>query len=173
MKSIMTCCMAVLLAVLLVACEALEESASAPIEAVDGDLARVTRVTDGDTIRVEINGQTEDVRYIGVNTPERDEPCYGRDGGATGANAALVEGQMVRLVSDVSDRDRFGRLLRYVYVGDTFVNAELVREGWAEATRYEPDTANFDLFVDLERDAEQAGLGCHPTGIFDDGTFNR
>lgn len=157
----------------LAACEELDEAAPGA-DGGDGESARVIRVTDGDTIRVELaDGAQEDVRYIGVNTPERDEPCYGRDGGATGANAALVEGQTVRLVQDISDRDRFGRLLRYIYVGDTFVNAELVREGWAEATRYEPDTRHFDQFVELEQAAARAGDGCHPTGIFDDGTFNR
>ena len=157
----------------LVACDALEDAAPLADDG-DGETARVIRVTDGDTIRVEFpDGTTEDVRYIGINTPERDEPCYGRDGGATGANADFVEGQTVRLVQDITDRDRFGRLLRYIYVGDTFVNAELIRGGWAEATRYEPDTRHFDEFVDLERAAERANIGCHPTGIFDDGTFNR
>lgn len=76
-----------------------------------GVTARVTRVIDGDTIDVEISGQTYRVRYVGVNTPERDEECYAE---AVAANAALVEGRTVRLEFDTSDTDRFDRLLRYV-----------------------------------------------------------
>jgi endonuclease YncB( thermonuclease family) len=107
---------------------------------------------------------------VGVNTPERDEPCSAE---ATAANAALVQGQSVRLVRDVSETDRYGRLLRYVYVGDRLVNAELVAQGYAEVVSYPPDTALFDYFRDLEVQAASAGLGCHPTGIFNDGTYER
>lgn len=135
-----------------------------------GEVARVTRVIDGDTIEVTLNGQTERVRYIGINTPERDEPCYQA---ATDANRALVAGQTVRFERDATNRDRFGRLLRYVYAGDTFVNLQLITEGYAEATLYEPDDAYYDQFLELERQATRAGRGCHPTGIFDDGTFTR
>lgn len=141
-----------------------------PNDGTSMEIGRVTRVIDGDTIDVMIDGTEERVRYIGVNTPERDEPCYSD---ATDANRALVEGQTVRLVIDTSNRDRFDRLLRYVYVGETFVNEALVRDGWAEVARYEPDTAFFDSFRSLEQSATASDLGCHPTGIFDDGTFTR
>ncbi|NOG48825.1 MAG: hypothetical protein HND48_04710 [Chloroflexi bacterium] len=76
--------------------------------------------------------------------------CYSD---ATRANRALVERQTVRLVADVSDTDRFGRLLRYVYVGDTFVNQQLIAEGWGEAVRYDPDVRYYDQFVQLENEA--------------------
>jgi micrococcal nuclease len=145
----------------------LEETATPrpPAATLPGnETARVVDVIDGDTIDVEIDGQEYRVRYIGVNTPERDETCY-RD--ATEANADLVEDQTVRLIRDVSETDRYDRLLRYVYVGDVFVNAELVMDGYAEAVSFPPDTAYYDYFVDLEADAEAANLGCHPTGIFD------
>lgn len=135
-----------------------------------GDTAAVTRVVDGDTIDVSINGQPFTVRYVGVNTPERDEVCYTE---ATAANAALVQGQTVRLVKDVSETDRFGRLLRYVYVGSTFVNQTLVQQGWAEAASYPPDTAFIPTFQQLEAQAASANLGCHPTGIFNDGSNTR
>ncbi len=98
---------------------------------VDGETALVVDVIDGDTIDVRLGGDTYRVRYIGVNTPERDEPCYFE---ATAANAVLVEGQTVTLVRDVSETDRYGRLLRYVYAGPVFVNAELVAQGYAEAS---------------------------------------
>ncbi|MBZ0297905.1 MAG: thermonuclease family protein [Anaerolineae bacterium] len=137
---------------------------------IGGESGTVTRVIDGDTIDVSINGQTYRVRYVGVNTPERDEVCY-QD--ATNANRVLIEGQVVQLVKDVSETDRYDRLLRYVYVGDTFVNAELVRQGFAEVVSYPPDTAQFENFRTLEIEATNAGRGCHPTGIFNDGSYSR
>lgn len=137
---------------------------------VAGESARVTRIIDGDTIDVRINDISYRVRYIGVNTPESDQVCYDE---ATAANAALVSGQTVTLVKDTSETDQYGRLLRYVYVGDTFVNASLVRDGWAESVEYPPDTARASEFRGLERDAAAANRGCHPSGIFDDGSTTR
>jgi endonuclease YncB( thermonuclease family) len=137
---------------------------------VSADLYTVVNVIDGDTIDVRKDGQTYRVRYIGVNTPERDEVCYDS---AKEANERLVEGQQVRLERDTSETDRYDRLLRFVYVGDTFVNETLVREGWAEAVLYLPDRAQFSNFSGLEREAARAGRGCHPTGIFDDGNNER
>jgi micrococcal nuclease len=128
-----------------------------------GDLAIVTRIVDGDTIRAEQDGQEVTIRYIGVNTPEVEEPCYAE---ATAANQGLVNGQTVTLVKDVSDTDQYGRLLRYVYVNGLFVNAELVRQGWAEAYRYPPDTGHADEFHDLALAARDANRGCWPTGVF-------
>jgi endonuclease YncB( thermonuclease family) len=123
----------------------------------------VDRVIDGDTIDVLIDGQTFRVRYIGINTPERDETCFTA---ATEANAAYVEGQTVRLVKDSSETDRFGRLLRYVYVGEVLVNAELVAGGWAESRRYRPDDKLYDYLEGLEGTAVTQQLGCHPSGVF-------
>jgi len=137
---------------------------------VGGQNATVIRVIDGDTIDVSINGTIARVRYVGVNTPERDEACYAE---ATQANANLVSGQTVTLVRDQSDTDRFGRLLRFVFVGDLFVNATLVDQGFAEAVTYQPDTRFESLFQDLERGAVAGNRGCHPTGIFNDGTLTR
>ena len=132
-----------------------------------GDSATVTNIIDGDTIDVSINGSEYRVRYVGINTPERDEACFQE---ASNANAALVQGQTVTLVRDVSETDRFGRLLRYVYVNGLNVNAELVRTGFAEAVEYPPDTAQTASFRDLEVQAQAVNSGCHPTGIFNDGS---
>ncbi len=129
-----------------------------------GEEGRVVSVIDGDTIDVLIDGVRYRVRYIGINTPERDEVCYDE---ATDANAALVRGQTVTLVPDVSDVDRYDRLLRYVYLNGMFVNEALVRDGYAEAVEYPPDTSNAALFNRLEREAREADRGCHPTGVFD------
>lgn len=137
---------------------------------VAGESARVTRVIDGDTIDVRIGDISYRVRYIGVNTPESDQVCYDE---ATDANAILVRDQTVTLVKDTSETDQYGRLLRYVYVGDTFVNASLVRDGWAESVEYPPDTARASEFRGLERDAAAANRGCHPSGIFNDGSTTR
>jgi len=118
--------------------------------------ARVTHVVDGDTIEVEIEGLMYSLRYIGIECPEPGQ--YGCDE-ATQANRQLVEGKTVRLAKDVSDTDQHGRLLRYVYLGDIFVNAELIRSGYATAWTYPPDVAFSDLFVQLESEAREAGLG--------------
>lgn len=151
----------VLLAVFLVGCLVPPATIDVPTIAVTipagGETAAVVDIIDGDTIDVDLGGQTYRVRYIGINTPERDQPCYSE---ATEANRALVENQTVTLVRDVSETDRYGRLLRYVYVGQTFVNAELVRTGYAEAATYPPDVMFSDLFVQLASAAREASAGC-------------
>lgn len=137
------------------------EATDLPADAV---YASVLYVIDGDTIQVSIEGVEYRVRYIGMNTPERDEPCYDD---ATNRNRQLVEDQIVILTKDVSETDPNGRLLRYVYVGDVFVNATLVQEGWAEARRYNPDTAQYEYFDSLEAVAADQGLGCWDAGVFE------
>ncbi len=120
------------------------------------DTARVTRVIDGDTITI-AGGYK--VRYIGIDTPEvypRVE-AFGIE--AWQANRELVEGKVVRLERDVTETDRYGRLLRYVYVGDIFVNAELVRLGLARSKAYPPDTKYQDLLEEMEAEAREAGRG--------------
>ena len=134
------------------------------------EIAQVTRVIDGDTIDVLLDGKTVRIRYLQMNTPERDEPCFRE---STQANADLVAGQAVRLVPDKELVDPFGRLLRFVYVGDIMVERELVEQGWAEVVLYPPNDMHYDEFVQLEAEAAAAGRGCHPTGIFDDGSTTR
>jgi micrococcal nuclease len=120
-------------------------------------VAHVVSVTDGDTIRVLLpDGSNEPVRLIGIDAPE-DGSLLDRE--ATAYLEELVLGKDVRLVVDVSDRDRFDRLLRYVYLGELFVNEEMVRAGLAVAKRYEPDTAMASVLEAAQRGAEQAALG--------------
>lgn len=121
-----------------------------------GETAFVVKVVDGDTIDVNIGGRVERLRYIGIDTPEYNEPCGSE---ATQANAALVAGKTVQLVRDITERDKYGRLLRYVYVGDMLVEAELVRQGWAEAYRYEPDTAQAAYLESLQAQAPVRNCG--------------
>ena len=123
---------------------------------------RVTRVVDGDTIRVVVDGREEPVRYIGIDTPESVKPgapigCFAK--AASAANRRLVAGRRVRLVFDVEERDRYGRLLAYVYRNDTFVNAELVRQGYARPATFPPNVRHEKLFHALARDAREAGRG--------------
>lgn len=131
-------------------------SAPDPASATTGEVARVVSVTDGDTVDVLVEGRVESVRLVGINSPEQDE-CFAAE--ATEALADLVEGREVRLVADESDRDQYDRLLRYVFVDDTFVNDAMVRGGYALAYRYEPDTARADDLDAAQADAEAAGRG--------------
>ncbi len=117
---------------------------------------RVVRVIDGDTI--EIAGGAH-VRYIGIDTPETypEKEPYGPE--AKAKNIELVEGKLVTLEQDVSNTDRYGRLLRYVYVDGVFVNGELVRLGYARAAAYPPDTRYQWQLELLEKEAKAAKLG--------------
>jgi endonuclease YncB( thermonuclease family) len=116
-------------------------------------------VVDGDTVDVQLGGTIQRVRYIGMNTPERGEPCARE---VTAANTALVDGRTVAMIRDVSETDRYGRLLRYVYVEGTFVNAALVADGWAESVRYPPDTMFAAWFDHLEEQARAPTSGVIP-----------
>lgn len=119
-------------------------------------LVRVERVIDGDTIIVEGGWR---VRYIGIDAPEvyPEAEYYGKE--AWQANRELVEGRLVRLEKDVSETDRYGRLLRYVHVDGVLVNAELLRGGYAHARSYPPDVKYQGSFGELERQAREAGRG--------------
>jgi micrococcal nuclease len=131
-------------------------------EPVQGERAPVTRIVDGDTIEVSLGGVIEDVRLLGIDTPESVKPdspieCFGRE--ASAAAEAFLAGREVTLVRDVEDRDRFGRLLRYVYVGEEMANARLVVNGYATAYTYPPNVRHAELFVQLERAAREGDRG--------------
>ena len=127
----------------------------------------VVRVVDGDTVHVRLGDRVEKVRYIGVNTPEVHHPTKGEEPGGRAAHAVnrrLVEGKRVRLELDVQSRDRYGRLLAYVWVGETMTNAELVRLGYAQVMTVPPNVRHQALFLKLQRDARQAGRGLYLNG---------
>jgi len=128
--------------------------------------ARVVRVVDGDTLIVDRGTGDERLRYIGIDAPESVKPntpveFMGHE--AAVANAALVEGRTVVLERDVSERDRFGRLLRYVWLRDgdawRLVNLELVEQGYAQAVTFPPDVRRQDVLRAAEADARAAGAG--------------
>jgi micrococcal nuclease len=138
---------------------------AAPDEgAGSSELATVTRVVDGDTVVARIGGRSERVRYIGMDTPEDVKPgtpvqCYSR--AAAAENRQLVGGRKVRLVQDAEARDRYGRLLAYVYRASDglFVNAELVRRGYARPLTIPPNVAHEGEIARLAAAARRAGRG--------------
>ncbi|KKQ43394.1 MAG: hypothetical protein US60_C0002G0002 [Microgenomates group bacterium GW2011_GWC1_37_8] len=117
---------------------------------------KVVKVIDGDTVRLE-SGET--VRYIGIDTPEisQGKECFSEE--ATNKNKELVLDKEVRLEKDVSEVDRYGRLLRYAYSGDVFVNKYLVQEGYATAITYPPDVKYAEVFREAEREARDNNRG--------------
>jgi len=121
----------------------------------------VLYVLDGDTI-VLTDGTT--VRYIGIDTPEikhkegvQTDECFGRE--AMAENRALVEDKQVTMLRDVSQTDTYGRLLRYVYVGDTFVNDVLVKNGFATVSTFPPDTLHSGVFTASQAEAKSNKRG--------------
>lgn len=117
---------------------------------------KVTRVIDGDTLEIE-GGQR--VRFIGVDTPELSgtQECFARE--AYDKTKELIEGKEVYLEKDVSETDRYGRLLRYIYLGDEFINETLVKEGYANASTYPPDVKYQDKFRLAEQEARNKNKG--------------
>jgi micrococcal nuclease len=146
--------------------ETTSESNTASSSSGNDESVRVVRVVDGDTIIVEIDGREERLRYIGIDTPESVQPntpveCFGIE--ASEENKRLVEGKRVVLERDVSNRDRYDRLLRYVYVVDggtrTFVNQALVEGGYAFASSFPPDVKYQDQLRAAQREARDEGRG--------------
>lgn len=128
------------------------------------DPATVLRVIDGDTIEVRIGGRVEEVRLIGVDTPETVHPnrpveAFGKEASQFTRN--LVDGKLVILRDERGgqDRDKYGRLLRYVYLEDgTFVNAEIIKQGYGHAYVAFP-FSHMEEFRTYERQAREKGLG--------------
>jgi micrococcal nuclease len=136
---------------------------------------RVTYVVDGDTIHVQLGGRVEKVRYIGVNAPEIAAESRSSGGqrhrlsvfphtpaagdAARRINLDLVGSRSVRLELDRRRRDEHHRLLAYVWVGDTMINAEMVKRGYAQVMSIPPDFRHRALFVRLQDEARAAGRG--------------
>ncbi len=132
----------------------------------DNNTHKVTRIIDGDTIEIE-TGQI--IRYIGIDTPELHHPqesvqCFGYE--AMIKNKQLVEGRLVRLEKDISEVDKYKRLLRYVFLADetatktaTFINEVLVREGYARLATYPPDIKYQNIFLQAEKQARENKRG--------------
>jgi micrococcal nuclease len=144
------------------ACTSASARSPAASGSSEGTHVPVTKVTDGDTIHVTFQGQDERVRLIGIDTPE--VPWYGGQGDCFGVEAALfarrrLSGRSIRLAFDVDRRDRYGRLLAYVYLGDQLFNLTLVRLGYARADPVPPDIRRAPEFARAEAQARMAGRG--------------
>lgn len=125
----------------------------------DPNPVKVSRVIDGDTIEIE-GGKR--VRFIGIDTPETLRPgtpvqCYGKE--ASAKTKELLDGQEIKLEKDVSEVDRYGRLLRYIWKGDTLINELLVKEGFAQVSTYPPDVKYQDRFLAAQKDARDNNRG--------------
>ncbi len=147
-RSVYHSCVLVLLLILLTYCGPAE-----PTRSATGEYARVAFAVDGDTVEL-TDGRR--VRYIGVNTPETGQPYASN---AKSLNEALVTGQEVWLETDAQASDVYGRLLAYVWVGDTFANLELVRQGYATAYVVPPNVRHADVFALAEQETREAELG--------------
>lgn len=131
---------------------------------INGTEAIVKKVIDGDTIEL---SSGEKVRYIGIDTPETVDPrravgCFGKE--ASDENKKLVEGKTIMLVKDISEKDKFDRLLRLVYLKQNngnliFVNDFLIRQGFAKASTYPPDVKFSAQFVEAEKEARDSSRG--------------
>jgi micrococcal nuclease len=119
--------------------------------------ALVTKVTDGDSIEVEMNGVPFRVRYIGIDAPEMTGEAFA--GPARAADQSLVEGKEVILIRDLAEADAYGRLLRYVFSDGVFVNREMVRLGMARARSYPPNTACDAILQEAQTGAKLAASG--------------
>ncbi len=129
---------------------------------INGEVGIVTSITDGDTVRVTVNGTEMKVRLIGIDTPELHHPkkpvqCYAKE--AKNAISRLIYKKQVTLEKDVSNTDRYGRYLRYIWLGDTLVNEYMVREGYAFATPYPPDVKYQERFRKAEQYARNNKKG--------------
>lgn len=127
------------------------------------EYVEVVNVVDGDTIEVDYgDGNVKKLRYIGIDTPESVDPrkpiqCFSKE--AAFRNRELVLGKKVRLEKDVSETDKYGRLLRYVYTGNVFVNKILVEEGYASVVSYPPDVKYQNELNLAEQQAREKGRG--------------
>jgi endonuclease YncB( thermonuclease family) len=129
------------------------EQTTAPEAPKPEDIAKVTRVIDGDTVELE-DGKR--VRLIGIDSSEKGN-CYFQE--ATNKAKELLEGQEVTLEKDVSETDRYGRLLRYIWKGETLINEQLVKEGFASSYSYPPDVKYQDKFLVAQKDARDNNRG--------------
>lgn len=137
----------------------LEQATASATPVFTKEFVKVTKVIDGDTIEIEGGYH---VRYIGIDTPETVHPsqpveCFGKE--ASNKNKELVEGKMVRLERDITELDRYGRLLRYIWIDNTLVNEVLVQEGYANSYTYPPDVKYQERFVQAERIARENNRG--------------
>jgi micrococcal nuclease len=142
------------------------KSAKTGVETAQPGMYHITRFSDGDTITVNMNGTDETIRFVGVDTPETHDPrkkvqCYGPAASAFTKNTLTAAGSTVKLAADSlsSNRDRYNRLLRYVYLPDgTLLNLKLIQEGYGFYYPYFPFSKS-DEFSAAEKQAQDGRKG--------------
>jgi len=179
-QSAVTAALAVVIALIIVL---VAQTFSKPVVGADTTTYRVTafKVYDGDTFHALIDGVDERIRLIGVNAPEINDPTYAKEAEAARVFAAsLIEGKTVWLVVDTgAERDRFGRILAYVWltdpalatniragIGRNTLNGRLVSEGYASPMTIKPNTTYAEVFESLASQAKTEGRGLWPSGVF-------
>lgn len=129
-----------------------------PADSAPALQGKVVKVSDGDTLVVQVDpNRQEKVRLVGIDTPEMAQKPWGERAKAFTERLAL--GKVVRLEADVQPRDQYGRLLAYAYVGKTFINHELIRQGYAMLLTYPPNVAHVEEFTQAQKLARQEGKG--------------
>jgi len=146
---------------------AVEKTESKLCAGKESCIAKVERVIDGDTIELDMG---EKVRFIGIDAPEMNPAeCFGEE--ASNKNKGLLEGKEIKLEKDISDTDKYGRLLRYVYVtennAEIFINDYLIRNGFANSFSYPPDTKHQKEFQEAEKEAKENKKGFWADGVCD------
>jgi micrococcal nuclease len=154
---------AILPAVLAIGCASAFDDEGATGNGETRTTVRVVEVVDGDTIRVDLNGEETPVRLIGIDTPEKDGPytdeeCFGVR--ATQFTARALGGRDVELEFDVERTDRYDRTLAYVWIDDSLFNERILREGYAVLATCPPNVRYVDRFTTAQQRARdgQAGL---------------
>lgn len=127
----------------------------APAVAAETLRGKVVKVADGDTVTIMTDAGKERIRLVGIDTPEKKQAPWGPR--AKAFTEKLVMGKQVRVETDVEARDRYGRVLGYLFVNGTFVNLELVRQGYAMLYTSPPNVAHTDAFVAAQREAREGG----------------
>jgi len=151
------------IALISIACAEID-SGSDEGEPTDTDQeATVLFVIDGDTVELEIDGEKENVRLIGIDAPEsrartRPVQCYGKES-SDFLTELLPQGTEVRIERDIEARDQYDRLLLYIYLDDLFINEEIVAEGFANAQSYKPNTTKQDILFKALDEAKKETKG--------------
>lgn len=130
-----------------------EDTARQESRSQEGDSHKVKQIIDGDTF---ILSDGRKVRMLGIDTPERGDLYYDE---ATEELKRLLQGGKVKLTRDVSSTDKYGRLLRHAYVGDQWINAQMISGGFARMVTFQPDNMHVSEFQQLEREARENNRG--------------
>ncbi len=139
------------------------KTAEKPIENPSNETYEVLKVVDGDTIQIDFNGTKEKVRLIGIDTPESVHPDEAKntENGkiASEYTKSILTGKRVKLELDVQERDKYGRILAYVYLDGQMVNKKLLADGYAQVATFPPNVKYVEEFKEIQKEAKEAKRG--------------